>query len=95
MNRIHDVFPLHPAPKQDPISHKKLCKQDGLWALNKDLLSFTFNRQKAEKTMQLEHPKQEFLLVILLKWLRASSRAHIEIPFMEFELSPKSFTMHS
>jgi hypothetical protein len=58
MNGIHDVFPPHPIAEQDPISHKKLCKQDGQWALKKDLLGFTLSGKRGENTMQLEQAKQ-------------------------------------
>jgi hypothetical protein len=82
---IHEIFPAHPQPEHDPISYKKLLKGEGTWRLNKDLLGFTFNGAPGEQTMQLEAPKQEFLLAILHKWLRASRRARMGIPFAEFE----------
>ena len=85
MKGIHDVFPAHPNPDDDPISQKKLKKDDGQWALNKDLLGFNFNGTPGNKTMQLETPKREFLLAILHKWLRAAQRTRTGIPFSEFE----------
>ena len=86
MHGIHDVFPAHSEPEHDPISLKKLQKGDGQWALNKALLGFVFNGNPSAKTMQLKHPKREFLLAILHKWLRASSRTRAGIQFVEFEL---------
>jgi hypothetical protein len=85
MHGIHDVFPTHPAPAQDPISYKKLCKKDRQWALNKDLLGFIFNGGPGHKTMQLEQPKWEFLLAVLHRWLRSSAHMHTGVPLAEFE----------
>ena len=80
---IHDVFPADNVDENDPISLKKLKKKDGQWALTKDILGFTFDGEK--KTLILEEPKREFLLVILQKWLRGARRQHCAIPFNEFE----------
>ena len=67
MNGIHEVFPAHITPELDPISYKKLCKLEGQWAFINDLLGFTFNCKPGNKTLQLEQPKCEFLLMILHK----------------------------
>lgn len=85
MTGIHEVFPSHQQPDEDPISHKKLGKGDGTWSLTKDLLGFTFDGTPGRQTMQLEAPKREFLLTILHKWLRAAKRSHMGIPLTEFE----------
>jgi hypothetical protein len=82
---IHEVFPAHTNPGEDPISHKKLLKLDGQWSAHKDLLGFHFCGLPGEHSMVLEQPKREFLLVLLHKWLRASTRARTGIPFAEFE----------
>lgn len=59
---IHDVFPSHPNPDKDPIFMKKICKGDGVWALEKDILGFTFKGNIGKKTIQLENQKRDFLL---------------------------------
>jgi hypothetical protein len=73
MHGIHDVFPAEAVPGDDPISYKKLLKHDGQWALHKDLLGFTFDGSPGNKSMELEHPKREFLLAILHNWIRVSA----------------------
>jgi hypothetical protein len=85
MRGIHDVFPAHIHADSDPISYKKLLKKDGQWALQKDILGFTFSGRPGAKTMQLEHPKHEFLLTVLHKWVRTSARTCAGIPMQEFE----------
>jgi hypothetical protein len=85
LHGIHAVFPADAQPEADPVSYKKLLKHDGQLALHKDLLGFTFNGAPGGKTMQLEHPKREFLLAILHKWIRASARTNAGILFLEFE----------
>jgi hypothetical protein len=85
MTGIHEVFPSHQQPEEDPISQKKLRKGDGTWSLEKDLLGFTFDGTPGSHTMQLEAPKREFLLTILHKWLRATRRSRMGIPLTEFE----------
>ena len=85
MKGIHDVFPAHKLDDSDPISYKKLKKHDGQWALQKDILGFTFTGRPGAKTMQLEHPKREFLLTILHKWIRTLARSQTGIPLQEFE----------
>jgi hypothetical protein len=70
----------------DLISDKKLVKGNGVWALQKDILGLTFNRNPGAKTIQLEKPKRDFLLLTLHKWLRAANCAGVPDPFGEFEL---------
>jgi len=43
MGGIHDVFPEDTVNENDPISHKKLNKLEGMWAIRKDVLRFTFH----------------------------------------------------
>ena len=43
MQGIHDVFPENTIDAEDPISFKKLMKGEGRWALQKDILGFTFD----------------------------------------------------
>jgi hypothetical protein len=83
LHGIHDIFPADAVDENDPISLKKLKKQDGEWALWKDMLGFTFDGQS--KTVQLEEPKREFLLTILHKWLRGARRKSGKVAFSEFE----------
>jgi hypothetical protein len=54
---IHDVFPAHDSPGEDPISRKKLLNHDGQWSVHKDLLGFSFCGQPGEHCMVLERPK--------------------------------------
>ena len=49
LNGIHDVFPPDSNDAEDPISLKKLQNGDGAWALQKDILGFTFDG--VEKTL--------------------------------------------
>jgi hypothetical protein len=83
LHGIHDVFHADEVDENDPISLKKLKKQDGEWALQKDMLGFTFDGKN--KTMQLEEPKRELLLTILHKWLRGARRKSGQVAFLEFE----------
>jgi hypothetical protein len=82
MHGIHDAFPEDEDDSNDPISLKKLVKNDGQWALMKDLLGFDFDGD--EKTMKLEVAKREFLLATLTKWLRTANDKTGCIPFPEF-----------
>ena len=72
MKSIHDVFPPDDVDGNDPISHKKLLKQEGMWALTKDILGFTFDGEK--KTIWLEAPKREKLLTTLKTWITQAER---------------------
>ena len=46
---IHDVFPPNDEDDNDPVSLKKLLKEEGSWALQKDVLGFMFDGN--EKTL--------------------------------------------
>jgi hypothetical protein len=83
MHGIHDVFPANNIDEEDPISLKGLKQLEGQWALQKDILGFTFDGDK--KTMVLEEPKCKFLLTILHKWVCAGTEGGAGIPFAEFE----------
>eukprot|EP00956_Cyclotella_meneghiniana_P024898 scaffold50779_cov23-Cyclotella_meneghiniana.AAC.1 len=83
MNGIHDVFPEEKEPENDPISLKKLKKDEGQYALLKDMLGFEFDGE--EKTMILEEAKRGLLLMVLHKWIRTASRKTAGIEFTEFE----------
>lgn len=80
---VHDVFPTSDVPEDDPISHKKLEKLEGQFALNKEILGFDFDGDS--KTMILCEPKRDFLLMTLHKWVRASESRRLGVPFQEFE----------
>jgi hypothetical protein len=43
MQGIHDVFPSNTINEEDPTSYKKLMKGEGVWALQNDILGFTFD----------------------------------------------------
>ena len=83
MHGVHDVFPPAEEDTLDALSYKKLLKQEGMWALVKDILGFTFDG--LEKTLWLEEPKRDALLTILHGWLRSSQRSQAGIPFAEFQ----------
>jgi hypothetical protein len=85
MHGIHDVFPANTIDEEDPISYKKIMKGEGVWALEKDILGFTFDGEAGCHTMVLERPKREFLLTILHKWIRTAGRGGAPILFLEFE----------
>ena len=85
MHSVHDMFPAQEQDNEDPISMKKIKKGEGVWALQKDILGFTFGGKAGRKTLQLEAPKQEFLLLTLHKWLRTAQQMGAPVPFDEFE----------
>jgi hypothetical protein len=58
LHGIHDVFPANIIDEEDPISFKKIRKGEGVWALQKDILGFTFDGEAGCHTMVLEAPKQ-------------------------------------
>lgn len=83
MKGIHDVFPPDDVKENDPISYKKLKKEEGRWDLNKEILGFDFDGE--EKTMILGESKLQFLLTTLHKWIRTAKNSKAGIPFAEFE----------
>jgi hypothetical protein len=83
MTGIHDVFPGDAMDSNDPISEKKLIKQEGRYSTLKTLLGFDFNG--TAKTMWLEAAKREKLLTILKSWVRTGNRGTAGIPFKEYE----------
>ena len=82
LTAIHDVFPPDEVPEKDPISYKKLLKLEGMWALTKDILGFTFDG--VNKTIWLEAPKRDQLLSTLKHWLSQSRKRRSGVPFDEF-----------
>ncbi len=83
MGAIHTVFLEDSEHVTDPISYKKVLKLEGMWALEKDILGFTFDRN--EKTIWLEEPRRTSLLTTMKGWLRASRTQHGGIPFTDFQ----------
>ena len=79
---IHDVFPPDELQESDPISYKKLLKLEGMWALVKDILGFTFDGEN--KTIWLEGPKRDVLLTTIKHWLNQSEKRNAGVPFDEF-----------
>ncbi len=63
MMGIHDVFPQDDIPQEDPISEKKLLKNEGQFDTTKTLLGFNFDG--VAKTIWLEPDKRAALLLIL------------------------------
>ena len=80
---VHDVFPPSDTPGDDPISEKKMEKQEAQFDTTKTLLGFDFDG--VDKTIWLTEEKRAALLLILKGWIRASSRTHAGIPFKIFE----------
>jgi len=84
MTGIHDVFPADEVnDDDDPISEKKLKKQEGQYSTVKTLLGFDFDG--ISKTMWLEAAKREKLQTILRGWIRTGHRGSAGILFKEFE----------
>ena len=81
---IYDVFPPDEVDSNDPISHKKILKKEGVFAMEKDLLGFDFNGEPGKHTMWLKAPKRDKLLTILHGWCRASADRNHGIPFDVF-----------
>ena len=63
MKGVHDVFPADDDDENDPLSLKKLRKEEGMWALEKDILGFAFDGD--EKTMWLDEAKRSAILLTL------------------------------
>ncbi len=83
MMSIHDVFLPDTDDSNDPISKKKLLKNNGQYSTLKTLLGFDFDG--SAKTMWLKLAKWEKLLTILKGWVHAGKRGTVGIPFKKFE----------
>ncbi len=83
LERIHNVFPPDSDDDNDPISQKKLLKDEGQYLLLKTLLGFEFDGNA--KTMWLEDAKRENLLATLQLWIQNASRGTGAIPFKQFK----------
>ncbi len=84
MSGIHDMFLANDEDDgDDPISEKKLKKQEGQYSTIKTLLAFDFDG--INKTMWLEPAKRKKLLTILRGWVRKGHWGTAGIPFKEFE----------
>jgi hypothetical protein len=81
---IYDVFPLDDNDTNDPISERKLIKDEGRYSTQKMLLGFDF--KGLAKTMWLDSAKKEKLLTLLKSWIRVGMMGMAGIPFKEFEL---------
>ena len=87
MTGIHCLFPPLANPSRDSISIKKLKKGEGVWALQKDLLSFEFNGLPGTHMIWLEDAKSDKLLVTVKSWLRGSRSAGLGLLFDEFKFT--------
>ncbi len=83
MKGIHEVFPEDKIDSNDPISEKKLLKNEGQYSTRKTLLGFDFDGEN--KTMWLEEAKREKLLTILKTWIRTGTRGRGGVKYKEFE----------
>ncbi len=77
------MFPPDNDNDNDPISKKKLLKDEGRYLLLKTLLGFDFDGNT--KTIWLEEAKGEKLLATLQCWIRLASRGTGGILFKQFE----------
>jgi hypothetical protein len=84
MHGIHDVFPPHEDPDQDSLSYKKIKKGEAAWAVRGDLLGFTVDGGIGPKSIWLEEPKRDKLLVILQQWIRAGNTRGAGVEYAEF-----------
>ena len=86
LHGIHDVFPPAVDEEKDPNSVKKLKKQDGAWALNKDVLGFDFDGN--DRTIILDEGKRDKILGHLKEWTRKARKkgksSTAAIPFKDF-----------
>ncbi len=84
MTGIHDVFPPDNDDSNDPISKKKMIKEEGQYSMRKTVLRFNFDR--LAKTMWLGAAKWEKLPTVLKGWVCSGKWGTAGIPFKEFEL---------
>ena len=83
MMGIHDIFPKNNDDDNDPISTKKMKKDEARFSTTNTLLGFDFDG--CDKTIWLEEGKRAALLLILKKWIRTGTSTHLGIPYKEFE----------
>ena len=68
MQGVHDAFPADANNEEDPLSLRKLCKQEVMWILHKDVLGFTFD--DVDKTIWLEVSKRDAIIMVMKAWIR-------------------------
>ncbi|KAL7549864.1 hypothetical protein ACHAWF_017629 [Thalassiosira exigua] len=68
---------------QDTISVRKIEKDKGHWALEKELLGFDFDGCK--HTLWLTAKKRALLLAVLHTWLRDTRHGRDGVPFDDFD----------
>jgi hypothetical protein len=83
MMGIHDVFPPGENDSNNPISERKLIKDEGQYSTQKTLLGFNFGG--SAQTMWLESAKREKLLTILKSWIQVGTRGTAGISFKGFK----------
>jgi hypothetical protein len=83
MCAIHEVFLPDVDDEADPISFKKLLKQEGSWDTAKEILGFCFHG--GDKTIWVSEGKRDALIATMKGWLRANAKnTAYGIPFPEF-----------
>ena len=82
MSGVHDVFPEDEVDENDPLSLKKLIKEEGMWDVVKNILGFTFDGER--KAMWLEEDKRDAIITVVHGWIR-HAKYRGGIPFEEFE----------
>ena len=70
MHGSHDVFLPELEEDNDPNSVKKLRKQDGAWALDKEILGFDFDSRWNTQTLILGEAKRDALADTVKQWLQ-------------------------
>ena len=67
---IHEVLPEDEEDSEGPISLKKLLREEGMWAIMKDIRGFNFNG--LNKMLWPDNKKWDALLTIIHGWLRSA-----------------------
>ena len=67
MSGVHDVFPADTVDATDPLSLKKLLKEEGMWDIMKNILGYTFEGKR--KAMWLEKDKRDAIITVVHGWI--------------------------
>ena len=65
MTGINDAFPPDVKDEDDPISLKKILKQEGALAVVKDVLGFDFDGNPGEHTIWITKHRRDDILAVL------------------------------
>ena len=81
---IRDVFPPDKDDEEYGISLKKILKQEGTWAIIKNVLGFEFDGNPGEHAIWLTEDSRTDILAKLKKWIREGEHRKNVTPFEEF-----------